>query len=133
MRKLLMFLSFLFLSITLLLVGCSKDKIHESINDSVAIDARQVMNIVLINIEADIDYESMDKKDKRTLDSFYDKYRDFDDCLKCSDNDEDILLFALGSIARYMMGSYLESDIEHIKKSNGYIEKIITTGKYTED
>lgn len=116
-----------------LLVGCNDTKIHENVNEEVATDALQLMDAVVKNVDKGVAYEDADSKD--VVDNYYDKYmgrfstkKDLYDKVN-----EDILIIANATAARYKEGISLETEKEELKEDQQQLKEFVSTGQGYEE
>lgn len=116
--------------VALFLSACNDDvKIHEDVDEEVAKDALQLMDIVTKNVDEGITYEDSD--DKGTVDEYYKKYLGEFSYRKdlYSGVDEDILIIANATATRYIDGITLETEIDSLKESEERLKEFISTGE----
>lgn|SRR5699024_2420922 len=114
----------------LILVACNDMKIHENVDEDLAEDSIQVMNILDNALEEDVLVDDLPKEDVSKLNSYGDKYNESDreTTLIFNGTEEDIITFSLGTITRYTMYTGLESDEKVILDGKDSIEEMIKTG-----
>lgn len=123
---------FIFFIVAMFLVSCGSNvKIHENVDEEVAKDALQLMEVVTRNVDKGILYEDANSNDRNVVDSYYDKYigqfstkKDLYD-----DVNKDILIIANATAVRYMKGITLETEKEDLKDSEKRLKEFITTGE----
>lgn len=120
----------LLLIAAMFLVACGNVKVHENVDEEVAEDATQLMDVVTKNVKKDILYEEADSKDKNVVDSYYDKYigkfstkKDLYDGVN-----EDILIISNATAVSYKDGITLETEKEDLKESKNTLKRFIETG-----
>ena len=115
----------------LLLTACGEVKIHENVDEQVAKDSMQVMDIILYNIENDIPIEDASKEDHEVFERFTNKYIDKTDVIpiELDGVDDSVNIMAAGSLVKYAKGASLESDKADIQENYDYMIKFIETGK----
>ncbi|GIO22443.1 hypothetical protein [Oceanobacillus sp. J11TS1] len=117
------------LLLVLFLSACGNVEIHEDVNEEVAKDALQLMDVVTTNVDKGIAYEDSD--DKGTVDEYYKKYLGEFSTKKgiYSGVNEDILIIANATTVRYMDGITLETEKENLKESEERLKEFISTGE----
>lgn len=113
------------------LAACRGPKIHENVNDEVAKDALQLMDVVTKNVDKGILYEDANNNDKNVVDTYYNKYMgQFSTKKDLYDGvDEDILIISNATAARYMEGITLDTEKEDLKDSEQRLREFVKSGK----
>ncbi|UTR15508.1 hypothetical protein MM221_02650 [Salipaludibacillus sp. LMS25] len=119
-----------FILMGVLLVGCNQVSIHENVNEDLANDAMQVMDIIAEAIESDTVLENLPEEDIYKLYGFKDKYDDNDMLFEVfSDADEDIITFVLGSTGKYANSKLIQSDTDDLMENREAVIAMIESGK----
>jgi len=120
--------------LVMLLSACGSGKVHESVDEGIAKDARQVMDRIKYNVDKGIAIEDVSDEDDKLFDNYTKKYIDENSLYKSGykDVEEDILIMSSGSLVKYAKGISLESEIETLKDNEEIMEECITTGKAIE-
>lgn len=122
---------FVLLLSIVLLAACGETNIHEDVDEEVAKDALQLMDVVTKNVDKGILYEDADSNDKNVVDTYYDKYMgEFSTKKGLYDGvNEDILIISNATTVRYMEGITLETEKESLKDSESNLKEFISTGE----
>lgn len=126
MKKLL-----ILLLLALVLVACDSPKIHENVDEGVANDSIQLMEMILKNADDGISIEDVNEDDEKLFISYKKKYIDEDVTIPLNLNkaEEDIVLMASASLVAFANGLSLESDKDRVKENNEYMIEFIESGK----
>ncbi|MBP1967993.1 putative S18 family serine protease [Virgibacillus natechei] len=127
MKKILLMLS---LSL-ILLSACNSVNIHEDVDEEVAEDALQLMDVVTTNVDKGTLYEDASSEDQNVVDSYYSKYMGEFSTKKdlYDDVDEDILIISNATTARYMEGITLETEKDSLKDSEERLKEFVESGE----
>ena len=115
----------------IMLVGCSNVQIHDDVDEEVANDALQLMDVVTKNVDKGTLYEDASSKDRNIVDSYYDKYiGKFNTKKGIYDGvDDDILIISKATTVKFKKGITLETEKEDLKESESNLKEFISTGK----
>ena len=122
---------FILLLLTLFLVGCSSDDIHENVDEILANDARQVTDRILENVENGVLIEDVSEEDHNLFESYTKKYIEDRGTVGSpySGANKTIETMASASLVEYSQGITLESDVESLKENIELMEKAIVEGR----
>ncbi len=114
----------------LLLVGCG-NKTADNIDENLANDSRQVLNVLSDALEEDMLTDDLPQDKVDILNSYGDKYyeEDRDSALFFNEVEENIITFSLATITRYVQYTGLESDKDKILEGKKSVDDMIKTGK----
>src|SRR5690625_265952 len=122
---------FVLLTIAFFLVACGDVKVHEDVDEEVAKDVLQLMDVVTKNVDKDILYEDASSNDKNLVDTYYKKYlgefsikKDLYDGVN-----EDILIISNATAVRYEQGITLDTEKDDLKESEERLKEFVKTGK----
>ncbi len=115
----------------MLLMACGDNKVHESIDENLANDSRQVMNILSDALDEDMLSDDLPQDKVDILNSYGDKYyeENRDSALFFNEVEEEVITFSLATITRYVQYTGLESDKDKILEGKKNVENMIRTGK----
>lgn len=121
----------LLILIVLFLAACGKTKIHENVDEELAKDALQLMEVVTNNVDKGILYEDADSNDKSVIDGYYDKYLGKFSTKKGSYEgvNEHISIIANATYARYIDGISLDTEKDNLKESEERLKEFISSGE----
>lgn len=121
---------FVLLLISLLLVACGDIKIHENVDEDLANDSIQVIDVILNNINKDIDFDEMEEKEMSLIEKYKNKHGDVTSAYNLYNELNGSIVFYTGAIiSNYEDGIPFESDKERINFMKETVEDIIITGE----
>ncbi|GAA5416209.1 hypothetical protein Pryu01_01241 [Paraliobacillus ryukyuensis] len=121
MKKLL-----LFLAVILLLISACGNGIDENVDENIAKDTMQSIEIVKDAINNNTVVEDLPDEDLRIMSKYKDKYEQ-DDSL--NGVDEQIIAFGITVVSKYARSSLLQSEVDKIAEDIEVTEKMISTGE----
>lgn len=124
MRKVLFILVF-----CLLLAGCSDEiSIHEDVDEGIAKDTIQSIDIVMEAIENHNVAEDLPEEDLRTMAMYKERYEEeYQDIIK--ETDKQIVMKGVTIVSQYARSSLLQSEIDEIEEDIDDVEEMISTGE----
>lgn len=112
------------------MVGCGEVKVHENVNEDLANDSLQVMNIIEEAANSDTIIDDLADEDLMKLVGFQEKYHENDMLfVTFSEADENIITFTVGSSSKYSKSKLIDSDVKEFTENKEAIEAMIESGK----